>query len=171
MLDSGRPSPYVAPVMAQRGAFVVGTKRVQEGGSDFTFPVTPGWLVRELEGCDHASAGEDGTFAIRVSPVSSGFWVDGHLSVRLKATCVRCLRDAETRMRIPFKVHMTPGPPESRDEEESVDEDGGLGVGHFQGTDMVLDSLVRESLVLALPMNPTCPGGCSLEDLYRDGED
>jgi uncharacterized metal-binding protein YceD (DUF177 family) len=92
--------------------------------------------------------------------------VAGGIDVHVGATCVRCLRRAELALRIPFKVHMTPGPPATN--EETVAEDGSLGVGHFQGEEIVLDSLVRESIVLALPMNPHCPEGCSIEDLYRE---
>jgi uncharacterized metal-binding protein YceD (DUF177 family) len=43
-----------------------------------------------------------------------------------------------------------------------------VGVVRFTGDEIVLDDEVREAVVVELPMNPKCPDGCSIKDLYRD---
>lgn len=152
----------------EKGTFTIHTARVRPSGSDFVFEVPGAWLGHELEGCEASPAGRPGEITVNISPVSPGYYLKGTIHVHLTATCVRCLRAAALHLSVPFKVHMVPGPPRPRDDEETVGEDGSLGTAHFQGEEMVLDSLVRESIVLALPMNPKCPQGCSIEDLYRD---
>lgn len=150
--------------------FKIPTREVAASGSDFAFEVGDAWIRRELADCEVTPARRPGSLTVSVSPTSPGFYVLGTIELHLGATCVRCLRTAALELSIPFKVHMTPGPPAPREVDETVSEDGSLGVGRYQGEEMVLDSLVRESIVLALPMNPHCPEGCSIEDLYRDDE-
>lgn len=160
------PPAHIFPAVPREAKFRILTRQVGESGSDFTFEVEDEWLASQLEGCDVTPSGEPGSFRINISPTSPGYYARGTLDINLGATCVRCLRRASLHLAIPFKVLMTPGPPAPN--EETVAEDGSLGVGHYQGEEIVLDSLVRESIVLALPMNPHCPDGCSIEDLYRD---
>jgi len=148
--------------------FAIHTVKIEPSGSDFVFEVPDAWLDAALEACDASPAGRPGEVAVNVSPISPGYYLTGTIHVHLGAACARCLRTAALDLSVPFKVHMTPGTPEPRDDVETVAEDGSLGTAHFQGEEMVLDSLVRESIVLALPMNPHCPEGCSIEDLYRD---
>ena len=152
----------------EKRTFTIHTARVQPSGSEFVFEVPDAWLGPELEGCEASPAGRSGEISVSVSPISPGYYLTGTIHVHLAATCVRCLRDASLDLSIPFKVHMKPGPTQRRVDEETAQEDGSLGTVHYQGEEMVLDSLVRESIVLALPMNPKCPQGCSIEDLYRD---
>lgn len=85
--------------------------------------------------------------------------------------CLRCLRMTDLEMHQPMKVHMRPGAPSSQHIDESYGDDGSLGVGTYQGDEIVLDNLVRESIVLALPMSPRCATACSVDDLYRDDEE
>jgi uncharacterized metal-binding protein YceD (DUF177 family) len=155
------------PVPGKR-TFTIHTAKVGPSGSDFVFEVPDAWLGPELEGCDASPTGRSGEISVNASPISPGYYLSGTIHVHLGATCVRCLRTASLDLSVPFKVHMVSGPERQRDDEETVGEDGSLGTAHYQGEEMVLDSLVRESIVLALPMNPRCPEGCSLEDLYRD---
>jgi uncharacterized metal-binding protein YceD (DUF177 family) len=156
--------------MPQVPAFRVNTRQVVPSGTDLSFEVPVDWLRRELLECDVSPAGGPGSFDINVAPTQPGFYVTGTIRVGLQTTCVRCLRAAPLHLAIPFKVHMAPGPPLGRDDEDVFCDDGSLGAGRYQGEEMVLDSLVRESIVLALPMNPHCPEGCSVEDLYREDE-
>ena len=155
------------PVHEKR-TFTIHTAKVGPSGTDFVFEVLDEWLAPGLDGCEASPSGRTGEISVNVAPISPGYYLTGTIHVHLGATCVRCLRTTALDLSVPFKVHMTPGVPQPRDAEETVGEDGSLGTAHFTGEEMVLDSLVRESIVLALPMNPKCPDGCSIEDLYRD---
>ncbi len=155
--------------MKEQATFSVHVRRVDGAGSDLEFPVDPSWLETELAEYE-VVAPCPGSLKVKVTPISPGFWVEGSVDITIVVTCLRCLRPANLDLRIPFKVHMTPGPPSDTHVEESYAQDGSLGVGHFQGEEIVLDNLVRESIVLALPMSPRCPSGCSVEDLYRDDD-
>ena len=155
--------------MARDRIFVVSARISEDTPREIAFEIPEPWLASVLEGTEYAPEwGTTGEFAIEGAPVAPGCYVTGAIEVHLSAECVRCLRPARIDLEVPFKVHMSPGPAAA--EEESIGEDGSLGAGHYQGEEFVLDSLVRESLILALPMNPRCPGGCTVEDLYRDEE-
>ena len=152
----------------EKKTFTIHTAKVGPSGSDFVFEVPDAWLDAELESYGSSPAGRPGEIAVKVSPISPGYYLTGTIHVHLGATCVRCLLRTALDLSVPFKVHMTPGAPEPRDDEEAAGEDGSLGTAHYQSEELVLDSLVRESIVLALPMNPKCPEECSIDDLYRD---
>jgi uncharacterized metal-binding protein YceD (DUF177 family) len=158
--------------MSTKHHLVVPTCGIDSAGSDFEFDLRPEWVEAHLPAdADVSAGGERGTFRIHVTPVSAGFWIEGRATLELRTTCLRCLRPTVIDLDLPFKVHMTPGPPSSTHDEDSMGEDGSLGVGHYQGDEIVLDNLLRESIVLALPMSPRCAEECSIEDLYREEED
>jgi uncharacterized protein len=155
--------------MRSEHAFSILTREIGPSGTEVEFEIPDAWIDAEI-GDSGVAGARPGRLVAGVSPSSPGYWIRGRISVHLAATCVRCLRPAPVDIDIPFKVHMQPGPVAPRDDGEGVGEDGNLGIAHYEGEEIVLDSLVRESIVLALPMNPHCPVECSIDDLYREDD-
>lgn len=84
--------------------------------------------------------------------------VGGHAFV----PCSRCLTEVRAPIDVPLKMVFTPA---LDDDEEAEDEDGDdplADVEHstYAGTELDLEPLAREAMLLALPMAPLCSPGC-----------
>ena len=146
-------------------AFRINVNHVPPEGRAFDFVIDADWIRDQLSDCDVHGPWESGALSVQVSPVGQDFYVKGKASVRLGLTCVRCLKDTVIPFSVAVSVVMV------RREAGGLLPKGGkaeLGIMPFSGDEFVLDGEVRESIVVELPMNPTCPEGCSVEDLYRD---
>jgi uncharacterized metal-binding protein YceD (DUF177 family) len=89
--------------------------------------------------------------------------------VTLAATCVRCLRRMAIAIDAPISVLYVTGPivETARSEEDEDDEpapDEGPDVEHLQGNKLILDSYVRDTILLEVPMNPRCQVDCRLPE-------
>jgi len=144
----------------------INVAHVPEAGRDFDFILEPHWLEEQLADCGILPPFLQGSFAVRVSPVGQNFYVKGRARLPVKMTCVRCLRDVALHLDVTLSIVM-------------VREGGGgnllpggrkgeYGLVPFKGDEFSLDGEVREAIVVELPMNPTCPEGCSIQDLYKD---
>ncbi|MBV9226043.1 MAG: DUF177 domain-containing protein [Acidobacteriaceae bacterium] len=84
--------------------------------------------------------------------------VEGHLKVTMSATCDRCLEAALFPIENRFDlVYMPAG--ESMGGEEEVDE-AGIEVGYYEGNGLALNDILREVVLLALPMQLVCEEAC-----------
>ncbi|MCI0571388.1 MAG: DUF177 domain-containing protein [Myxococcaceae bacterium] len=107
--------------------------------------------------------------------VSGGVLVDGSLDVPVHAPCKRCLRDTELSLPVSFRINLVPREvvraEEGEASEASMDRDeGGERAGTFSldaadrdvfdGKNIDLDPIVREQVLLALPMNAVCREDC-----------
>jgi len=149
-----------------KGTFTINVGRLPPEGSDFDFTIEPGWLSASLESEDILPPRENGSIRLRVSPVGGNFYVKGKVVVRLSMTCGCCLREVPVELKVPLEVLMVKG----RNQMTTTPGRKGdnVGVQSFHGDEMVLDEEVRQALIIEIPMNPRCAGGCSLEDLYGD---
>jgi uncharacterized metal-binding protein YceD (DUF177 family) len=157
--------PEKAAGASRPAAFRINVNHVPPEGRSFDFVIEADWIRDQLSDCDVHGPWESGTLAVQVSPVGQNVYVKGRASVRLVLTCVRCLKDAVIPLSVAVSVVMV------RQEPGGLLPRGGkaeLGMLPFTGDEFVLDGEVRESIVVELPMNPVCPEGCSIEDLYRD---
>ncbi len=84
--------------------------------------------------------------------------MQGKLSVTIAATCDRCLEPATFPVASDFDlVYMPAG--EATEGEDEIEE-GALEVGFYEGTGLALNDVLREVVLLALPMRLTCSEGC-----------
>jgi len=84
--------------------------------------------------------------------------IQGKLNVTIAATCDRCLEAATFPVESDFDlIYMPAG--ESSGGEEEIDE-GAIEVGFYEGNGLVLNDILREVVLLALPMRLTCSEAC-----------
>jgi uncharacterized protein len=84
--------------------------------------------------------------------------VQGNLQVTMTATCDRCLESAVFPVENRFDlVYMPAG--ESAGGEDEVDE-AGIEVGYYEGNGLALNDILREVVLLALPMQLVCQEAC-----------
>ncbi len=86
--------------------------------------------------------------------------VEGNLNVTVEATCDRCLEAAHLPIENQFDLVYMPATEASRGRsQEEIDQDG-IEVGYYEGGGIALNDVLREVVLLALPMRLTCDEAC-----------
>lgn len=157
---------------------VVKIEQIQETGLKLDEPIGLEMLQEVLGG---AGAGQDTGFrATRPSTlhaslrkVSGGVLVQGQFTAHVAAPCKRCLVDVALDLPVSFLLNLVPESLVRNDElGDEGPEDRGQGemAGSFEledadeevfdGKTIDLDPIVREQVLLALPMNAVCREDC-----------
>lgn len=85
--------------------------------------------------------------------------VTGHLKVRMEAECDRCLESAYFPLDEPFDVYYRPSDSTENRAETAIDE-GESEVGFYEGGGLELNDVLREEILLLLPMQRICSESC-----------
>ena len=85
--------------------------------------------------------------------------IQGRYTVELKAVCDRCLGDSRFPLDAGFDLFYQPASKIARDEEVEIHE-GEAEIGFYQGNGLELADLLREQVLLALPMQRVCSESC-----------
>jgi uncharacterized protein len=157
---------------------VVKIEQIQETGLKLDEPIGLELLQEVLGG---AGAGQDTGFrAARPSTlhaslrkVSGGVLVQGEFTAHVASPCKRCLVDVALDVPVNFTLNLVPESlvrNDGLDDEEAEDRGQGEAVGSFEledadeevfdGKTIDLDPIVREQVLLALPMNAVCREDC-----------
>jgi uncharacterized protein len=91
--------------------------------------------------------------------VGSEIRIRGHLGARLKAPCDRCLGPVDISVERDFDLSYRPVKTIAREEEIEISADE-LEVGFYSGDGIALADVVREQVILALPMKVVCRPEC-----------
>ncbi len=136
-----------------RGVLVFGTRALgrQPGAAreeTRTIPA-PGSLRVELAG---VPAGADVELSVRLAEVSEGVLVTGTATALVVGECARCLEPLTSSVEASFQelYHYEPGSAE--DDEDELLLDGDL---------LDLEPVLRDAVVLALPLSPLCTDDCA----------
>jgi uncharacterized protein len=84
--------------------------------------------------------------------------VKGHLAVGMEADCDRCLEPAACALDSDFELYYRPME-DGFGEEKILDEDEAQ-MGFYDGTGLELNDVLREFVVLSLPMQRLCSESC-----------
>jgi uncharacterized protein len=144
--------------------FVIHVPDIDEAGKHYDFSVRRAWLERVLTQTDvKVDAGApDGHLSVDAFKQGTDVLVRGHLSAGLVTQCSRCLEDAKVPVDTDLTTLLTARGADLRpvaDELELTPED--LEREFFHGDHIVLDDLVREHLLLEVPIQPLCSEDCS----------
>jgi uncharacterized protein len=92
--------------------------------------------------------------------------VRGTLTAEVIVPCARCLEPARIVVREPLSALFVPGGASSsshrrdeRDEDEAASDEA--DVVPYDGETIVMDALVRDEILLGIPMIPLCSEGCA----------
>ena len=85
--------------------------------------------------------------------------IHGHISGTLEAACDRCLEQTEIPVNLEFDLPYRPMEEIAHEEEVEVGEDE-LKIGFFSGDGVNLSDVVREQVLLAVPMKVVCRPDC-----------
>jgi uncharacterized protein len=117
---------------------------------DRTIPAPAGWRV-ELIGVPE---GGEVRLHLRLESVMEGVLVSGEVEVPLEGSCARCLEPIEDTLDLDVQeLYAYPGSTtESTSEEDEV--------RLVEGERIDLEPMVRDAVVLALPLSPVCSEDC-----------
>jgi len=83
----------------------------------------------------------------------------GHLSTGLELQCARCLEPVAQNVKRDFELLYRPlGADAGRDELSVTDAEA--EIGYYQGEGILLEDVLREQVLLALPLKVTCREDC-----------
>lgn len=144
--------------------FTIKTVDLDAGGKDYRLVVRAPWMRGVLEGHEATATQADGVLAVRGSKSGSDVVVHGTLDATLRVPCARCLEPFDTVIHSDISVLYVPGS-KMKDagpdgEVEYTLEDAEADTLPYDGETVVLDDLVRDELLLGVPMIPLCSEGC-----------
>jgi uncharacterized protein len=83
----------------------------------------------------------------------------GDLQVTVDAACDRCLEPVSLPIRSPFDLVYIPASVAAEGGEEEIDQ-AAVEVGFYEGSGLQLNDVLREVVLLALPMQLVCSESC-----------
>lgn len=147
--------------------FALQVHDIDESGKNYEFELTPRWLESVLADAQlHAdSAAAQGVLRVHAQKNDSEYLVEGHVKASLIAECGRCLGPAHVPVDTRFATLFSRAaaqPAHQAADVEASDEDDDEDISHeeYSGHEIVLDELIREYLVLEVPMQPLCSPDC-----------
>lgn len=132
----------------------VSVRDLDAAGKAFRFPVRAAWIRGAVEDTDVTASERDGELDVRLSKSGHDVVVRGTLDVELVLPCARCLEPARVVIHEPVSALYVPT---GRASESSDSAD----VIAYDGETVVLDGLVRDEMLLALPIVPLCSESCA----------
>ena len=85
--------------------------------------------------------------------------IRGRLTAEMTAQCDRCLAQARFPLDAGFDLFYRPVAEIAREEEVEIDE-GEAEIGFYEGGGIELEDILREQVLLALPMQRICSDAC-----------
>lgn len=85
--------------------------------------------------------------------------VKGHLDVRMEAPCDRCLETASLPVETPFDLVYYPADELGSSSKAELEEEASE-VAYYEGGRLELNDILREVVLLALPMQVVCSDAC-----------
>jgi uncharacterized protein len=156
--------------MGQKEEFSIPARDLDAAGKSFRFVVRAAWIRGAVEGTDVGATGPDGELDVRASKSGTDVVVRGTLNAQLTVPCARCLEPARIAVHEDISALVVPAAVlressgAGEDDEATADQ---ADVIPYDGETVVLDDLVRDELLLGLPMIPLCSEGC--EGIRRPG--
>jgi len=135
------------------------------GEKAYEFAITRDWLTEALADTEYDAPeeGEDGVLEVVGRKMGDDVLAEGRIQTVMSVPCARCNEDIDWPVDLPFTQLFVP---RGAYEEEAIDEEVELTPEDleretFTGDTIALDALVRENLILEVPMSPRCPDGCA----------
>src|SRR5262249_1165955 len=131
------------------------------GGRDYEFALRSGWIRGALEGHEATASNKDGKLAVRASKSGHDVVIHGTLDAELRLPCARCTEPFDLPIHADVSVMFVPAsklPPEANGKNEITAEEA--DTLPYDGETVVLDDLVRDEIMLEIPMIPLCSEAC-----------
>ena len=141
-------------------AFVLQIQDLDESGKDWTFAIGKDWLGSALRETELGAGPDEGRLEVHAQRNGNDVLVQAHVVAELAATCARCLNDVVLPVDLAMATLYSPEhtrPGGSDEVDVRLDE---MNRDYYSGAQVELDPMVREHLLLEVPMKPLCSEGC-----------
>ncbi len=141
--------------------FTIRVTDLDAGGRDYVMPVRQAWVRSVLEDCEASAGRKDGELNVRASKSGNEVVVHGAVDAELTVPCARCLDPVNVQIHSDLSVIYVPR--STLKAESGGEADGDTAEADMLGYDgetVVLDDLVRDELLLEVPMIPLCSDDC-----------
>jgi uncharacterized protein len=152
---------------------VVTVDQIREGGLSLDETLSESFLTHALAEVKDTGFRPDGPalLHVKLQKTGSGVLLRGSTEVALHTPCRRCLADVHLRVPVSFTLNLVSlaalshGEGEDLTDEEQAERAGSFALDRadeelFDGKTIDLDPLVREQVLLALPMHAVCREDC-----------
>jgi uncharacterized metal-binding protein YceD (DUF177 family) len=157
-------------------SLVIPIHNLDTHGKDYVFALDRAWLDHAFEGTGVRgdAAANDGAVEVHAQRNGREILVHGKAHARLVTECGRCLKDLPLAVACDLAALYAPmegtghgqGHGHGADEEEDADIDPNEPDREFySGEQVAIDELVRDYLLLEIPMQPRCDLGWSCPNL------
>ena len=151
---------------------VVTVDQIREGGLSLDETLSESFLTHALAEVKDTGFRPDGPalLHVKLQKTGSGVLLRGSTEVTVQTPCRRCLADVHLEVPVSFTLNLVSraglgGDDEDRGDDEQAERGGSFDLGRadeelFDGKTIDLDPLVREQVLLALPMHAVCRDDC-----------
>jgi len=145
--------------MTAKKTLQINLKTIPETGLAVAVDLGPEWFAHwheEDPGLEFTDAHITGS--VHLSKHGHDILVRGNLSGQMELACSRCLEPFTAPAAIEFDLLLAPGPASAAAKEELSPED--LDLDYYAGEIVDLESILREQIILMLPLKPLCDESC-----------
>jgi uncharacterized protein len=151
---------------------VVTVDQIREGGLSLDETLSESFLTHALADVKDTGFRPDGSalLHVKLQKTGSGVLLRGSTEVTVHTPCRRCLADVHLKIPVSFVLNLVPGASLDGADEEGADDEQAERAGSFaldradeepfDGKTIDLDPIVREQVLLALPMHAVCREDC-----------
>ena len=135
--------------------------RLREGGFDLQLHLDEDWFARwqEEDPALEFSGPREIKASVHLERHGFDILVRGHLEGSVQVSCSRCLTWFSHPVEADFDLLLAPSPePVGKEEEELSKAD--LDVDFYSGETVNLENILREQILLTLPLKPLCAEAC-----------
>jgi uncharacterized protein len=146
--------------MASKRSLQIATNAIPETGRQISLDLGPEWFARWRQddpGLELAAAHLTG--AVHLEKHGWDILIRGTLTGKLELNCSRCLEAFSAPVQTDFDLLLVPGPPPVSQEDEELSP-GDLDLDFYAGEVVDLESLIREQIILMMPLKPLCAETC-----------
>lgn len=152
------------PEKPEKHELTIPVSDLDAGGKAYRFPLRAAWIRGVFEGHEATAAGPDGAVDVRASKSGHDVIVHGTLEADLTVPCARCLNPFALPIQADLSVMYVPrgrlkAELANGDADHPIDE-AEADTLPYDGETVVLDDLVRDELLLEIPMIPLCSEAC-----------
>lgn len=140
--------------------FEVPISEIDAGGKAFRFAIRTAWLRGALEESEATAVAPDGYIDVRLSKSGNDVVVHGKLEAHVEVPCARCLEPARVDIAQTVSVLMVPESHAKHPDGEHDLSPAEADVLTYSGDIVALDDLVRDEILLEIPMIPLCSEDC-----------
>jgi uncharacterized protein len=146
--------------MTAKKTFQISIKAIPESGLEVEIDLGPEWFARwraedpDLEFTDARVTGQ-----VRLQKHGRDILVRGHLAGYLQLACSRCLESFAAPASADFDLILAPGAATALAPDEELSRTD-LDLDYYTGQVVDLETLLREQIILMLPLKPLCAETC-----------